>query len=470
MTDPARLTIAEQGDLIAQGKLSPVELMQATLDRIDRLNPGLNAFISLYPDMAMAAALKAEAEIQAGKSRGPLHGIPLGIKDLFEVEGMTRTCGSNLMQEPPAEKDATSVARLKDAGAIVVGLLNLNEFAYGPTGINIHKGSSRNPWDRASACGGSSAGAGCSVAAELVPGAMGTDTGGSIRLPAALCGVVGLKQTFGLASRQGIYPLCNSFDHGGPLTRTVRDAALMLQAFAGEDALDPTTRGARTDDYSRHLGQSVKGLRVGVPTSFFFDNLHPDTEKAVRAAIRIFTDLGADVREVDLPFDQAAVDSWNTMAMAEAFIVHEDHMATNRDDLAPDVSSRLELGRNISARDYLFAREHQGQVRQNISAIMEDFDVIATPTSPIPATSIDNDTIMVNGEMITGAPILGRLTRMAVFTGQPAISVPCGFTQSGLPVGLQLIGRWFEEAALLGAADAYEQATQWHTMQPPDIN
>jgi aspartyl-tRNA(Asn)/glutamyl-tRNA(Gln) amidotransferase subunit A len=470
MTDLARLGIAELGTLIAKGEASPVEVMQSTLARIDRLDGGLNAFLSVYPDQALAAAAKAEKELSNGQSRGPLHGVPLGIKDLFEVEGMTRTCGSNLIQEPPAEKDATSVARLKDAGAIVVGLLNLNEFAYGPTGINIHKGSARNPWDRSKSCGGSSAGAGCAVAAEMVPGAMGTDTGGSIRLPASICGVVGLKQTFGLASRHGIYPLCDSFDHGGPLTRTVRDAALMLQAFAGEDSNDFTTRGAHVDNYSARLGQSIKGLKVGIPTSFFFDDVHPDTVAAVRAAIQVFTDLGADVEEVDVPFGQDAVDSWNTMALAEAFIVHEEHMATNRYDLAPDVSSRLELGRNISARDYLASREHQNRVKQEIQAFMADYDVLAMPTSPIPAISLETGTANVNGREVEGAPVMGRLTRMAVFTGQPAISVPCGFTNDGLPVGLQLIGHWFDEAALLGAADAYEQATNWHTMVPPDIN
>jgi aspartyl-tRNA(Asn)/glutamyl-tRNA(Gln) amidotransferase subunit A len=470
MTDLARLGIAELGDLIKSGKASPVEVTQATLDRIERLNSGLGAFVSVYPELALEAARKSEAELNAGKSRGPLHGIPIGIKDLFEVEGMTRTCGSTILQEPPAEKDATSVARLKDAGAIVVGLLNLNEFAYGATGINIHKGSARNPWDRNSSCGGSSSGAGCSVSAQLVPGAMGTDTGGSIRLPASVCGVVGLKQTFGLASRHGIYPLCNSFDHGGPLTRTVRDAALMLQAFAGEDPMDPTTRGAATHNYSRDLGMSIKGLRVGVPRQFFFDDLHPDTEKAVRLAIQVFTELGADVREVDLPFGQPDVDDWNTMAMAEAFSVHEEHMAQNREALAPDVSSRLELGRDIPARAYLAARTRQADLKQRIAESMQDFDVLATPTSPIPAISIETGSVEVNGRQVEGAPVMGRLTRMAVFTGQPAISLPCGFTESGLPIGLQLTGHWFEEAKLLGAAEAYEKATPWHTMQPPGIN
>jgi aspartyl-tRNA(Asn)/glutamyl-tRNA(Gln) amidotransferase subunit A len=470
MTDLARLNITELAGLIRDRKISPVEVMQATLQRVERLDGELNAFISTYPDLAMAAARRAEKQVTAGHDLGPLHGIPLGIKDLFEVEGMTRTCGSTLLQEPPASTDATSVARLKDAGAIVVGLLNLNEFAYGPTGINIHHGSARNPWDRNSTCGGSSAGAGCAVAAQLVPGAMGTDTGGSIRVPASLCGVVGLKQTFGLASRAGIYPLCNSFDHGGPLTRTVRDAALMLQAFAGEDPKDPTTRGATVGDYTRNLDQPITGLKIGVPNSFFFDDVHPDIEKAVRAALQVYVELGAEVREIDLPYDQNSVDSWNTMAMAEAFVVHETHLAQNREALAPDVSERLELGRNISARDYLAARNEQEVLRQRVKMTMENVDVLAMPSTPIPAVSITTGTADVAGQEISGAAVLGRLTRMAVFTGQPAISLPCGFTETGLPAGLQLVGRWFDEAALLNAANAYEQATLWHGMIPPNIN
>ena len=469
MTDLATASISELADLIRDRKASPVEVMQATLNRTEKLNAGLNAFISLYPDQAMDAARQAEKDMSDGKYRGPMHGIPLGIKDLYEVEGMSRTCGSSIMQEPPADEDATSVARLKDAGAIVIGLLNLNEFAYGPTGINIHKGSARNPWNRDYSCGGSSSGAGCSVAARMVPGAMGSDTGGSIRLPASICGVVGLKQTYGLASRHGIYPLCNSFDHGGPLTRTVRDAALMLQAFAGEDPLDPTTRGSRLDDYAGKLGQSIKGLKIGVPKSFFFDDVHPDTEKLVRAAIQVLTDLGADVRETDLLYGQEDVNNWNTMALAEAFAIHEEHLATQADDLAYDVSSRLELGRDITASEYLKARDGQTALQQRIAAHMEDFDILAMPTTPVPGVNIETGNLVDGGVEYDGRAILGRLTRMAVFTGQPAISVPCGLSGSGVPVGLQLVGRWFEDATVLGVADAYEQATAWHKMMPPDL-
>lgn len=470
MSDLALLSITELAALIGGGEVPPVEVMEATLARIERLNPKLNAFISVYPEQALEAARAAEARIQAGGYLGPLDGVPIGIKDLFEVSGMVRTCGSKILDEGVAEHDAVSVARLKAAGAIIVGLLNLNEFAYGATGINIHVGSARNPWKLDTSCGGSSAGAGCAVAASLVPGAMGTDTGGSVRLPASLCGVVGLKQTYGLASRTGIYPLCGSFDHGGPLTRSVADNAIMLQAIAGEDPLDETTRGAVVGDFSADLGRDLRGARFGVPKQVFFDDLHPGTEAAVRAAIDALADLGAEIAEADLPFVDAAIDSWNTMALAEAYAVHDQHLKDHPGQMAPEVEVRLLRGRDISARDYLAARDHQSRVKQEMAAVMSDFDALVMPTAPVPAVSIDTGLIEVNGNTVDGAQILGRLTRLANFTGQSSISVPCGFTDEGLPVGLQLIGHSFGDAALLGLAAGFERATPWHERRPDGLD
>jgi len=468
--DLATATISELGKLIESGRASPVEVVQATLARIERLNGDLNAFLSVAPDSAMDAARAAEAEISAGRYRGPLHGVPIGIKDLFQVKGMRRTCGSSFFHEPPATEDASCVAGLRAAGAIIVGLLNLNEFAYGPTGINPHHGSARNPWNRARACGGSSAGAGCAVAAMMVPGAMGSDTGGSVRLPAATTGVVGLKQTYGLVSRHGIFPLVESFDHAGPLTRTVRDAAIMLQALAGEDPHDATTRGVVVDNYSAKLGRDIKGLRVGVPQDFFFDDVHPDIVKAVREAIQRLAELGAEIRDIKLPDMVAATRAWNIMALAEAYVVHEGHIRDHPGELGPEVEERVLLGRDISARDYIAARSHRAFIKQAVADVMTDIDVIAAPTMPIPAVEIDSGCTVVNGEVIDGAPVLGRLTRLAVFSEQPAISVPCGFTADGLPIGLQLFGRLFGEADLLSVADAYEQATKWHQMHPPGLD
>jgi aspartyl-tRNA(Asn)/glutamyl-tRNA(Gln) amidotransferase subunit A len=463
----ALMDIATLAPLIAAGEVSPVEVMQSQLARIEALNPELNAYISLYPDDALAAAREAEAEVAAGRYRGPLHGIPMAVKDLFQVAGMERTCGSKILAEGVANSDATSVARLREAGAIMLGLLNLHEFAFGPTGINPHVGTALNPWNTERVCGGSSSGSGCATAAHLAMATLGSDTGGSIRIPAALCGVVGLKQTYGLASRAGIYPLCESLDHGGPLTRTVRDAALVLDAIAGVDPADPSTAGASIADYTALLGRPLDGLRIGVPRDFYFDRLHPEVEVAVQAALAVLEDLGALVEEAVLPCNREAVQGWNVMAMAEARTVHGGHLRDRADDLSPDVNERLRLGEGLTATDYIKARQSRSRARQEMAGVLARTPILAMPTAVIPSVPIDSGSIMVGDKEVIGWKALGQLTRLACFTGQPAISVPCGFTQDGLPIGLQLLGPWFEEPLLLQVADAYEQATEWHQRRPP---
>ncbi len=468
-TDLAGLDIAALARLIAAKEVSPVEVAQAYLERIDRLNGQLNAYISVYPELALEAARRAEAEIAAGAYRGPLHGVPLAVKDLYQVAGMHRTCGSRLMEGAAAEtEDATSVSRLKAAGAVILGMLNLHEFAFGPTGVNPHFGTARNPWDLEKVCGGSSSGAGCAVAASLAAGALGTDTGGSIRIPAALCGVVGLKQTYGLASRRGIYPLSDAFDHGGPIARTVRDAALMLQAIAGEDDADATTRGSPVADYTSELGPDLSGMRIGVPRKFFFEDLHGDVADAVGAALEALASLGAAVEEIDLPFDaHEAARAWNVIALAEAYAIHETHVEEQGDALSPDVKERLVHGRDLLAKDFVKAGWTRDRVKRGMAELLARVDLLAVPTTPIPAVPIDGGTIAVGGHEVEGPKVLGRLTRLACLTGQPAVSVPCGFTGEGLPIGLQLIGGWFREPALLRAAHAYEQAAPWRQRRPP---
>ena len=458
--------IATVGAMIAAREVSPVEVMQSQLARIEALNPDLNAYISLYPDAAMAAAKEAEAEIAAGNHRGSLHGIPMAVKDLFQVAGMERTCGSRLLSEGVANSDATSVARLREAGAIMLGMLNLHEFAFGPTGINPIVGTARNPWNRDYVSGGSSSGSGCATAAALAMATLGSDTGGSIRIPASLCGVVGLKQTYGLASRSGIYPLCESLDHGGPLARTVRDAALVLAAIAGADPADPSTEHARVADYTALLGQPLDGLRIGVPRDFFFDRLHGEVEAAVQAALSVLADLGAVVEEVVLPFNREATQGWNVMAMAEAHTVHEGHLRDHADELSPDVNERLRLGIGVSATDYINSRRAQAKVRHEMAGVLAQTPILAMPTAVIPSVPIETGTVMVDDREVVGWKALGQLTRLAAFTGQPAISIPCGFTEAGLPIGLQFLGAWYEEPLLLQAADAYEQATDWHLRRP----
>ena len=466
----ALMDIATLAPLMERRQVSPVELMESQLARIDAVNPTLNAYVSLYPDAALAAAKKAEEEIAAGNYRGPLHGIPLAVKDLFQVADMERTCGSKILAEGIANTDATSVARLRNAGAIMLGLLNVHEFAFGPTGINPIVGTALNPWDTSKVSGGSSSGSGCATSAALAMATLGSDTGGSIRIPAALCGVVGLKQTYGLASRAGIYTLCESLDHGGPLARTVRDAALVLQAIAGTDEADPSTAHARVRDYTSELDQPLAGLRIGVPQDFYFDRLHPEIESAVNAAIKVLDDLGASVEEAVLPFNREAVQGWNTMAMAEALSAHEVHLRDRGDDLSPDVNERLRLGEGLTSTDFIRARQCQAMAQREMARVLEQTPILVMPTTVIPPVPIETGTIMVNGKEVTGWRVLGQLTRLACFTGQPAISIPCGVTEDGLPIGLQLMAGWFEEPVLLQVAHAYEQATEWHLRRPPLAN
>ena len=457
------LDITALGRLIEHREISPVAVTQAYLDRIEAHNAALGAYISVYPEQALAAARTAEAEISAGNWRGPLHGVPLAVKDLYKVAGMRRTCGSKLIDEPVAGDDSTSVARLKAAGATVLGLTNLAEFALGGTGINRNFALARNPWNRDRVCGGSSSGSGCAVAAGLAAGALGTDTGGSIRIPAALCGVVGLKQTFGLTSCHGVYPVSTALDHGGPLTRSVSDAAILLAAIAGADPHDPTTADARTDDYSVDLEAGLTGRHIGVPRAFFYDVLHPDTRSAVEAALVCLGELGAEVVDVTLPVDCAEVfRAWAAIALFDAVAVHRDHLAEAPEKLMPDVRARLELGYDYSqdARDE--ARRVQQSTIAAMDTFMADFAALATPTSLMPAAPIEDPSLIIDGEAVSGVAAYARLTRFAAFTGQPAISLPCGFSADGLPLGLQLIGSRWGERGLLGVAHAYERATGWH--------
>ena len=470
MSDAAltSLPITALASLFARKELSPVEVTGAYLERIGHLNPLLNAYIGLDPEHALAAAGQAEREIQRGRHRGALHGVPLAVKDLFLVAGMERTCGSRIMAGETAKRDATSVARLRAAGAIILGTLNLHEFAYGPTGINPHHGTARNPWNPERVCGGSSSGSGCAVAASLAAAALGTDTGGSIRIPASLCGVVGLKQTYGLASRDGIYPLCEELDHGGPLGKTVADVAVLLQVIAGEDRDDPSTRFAQVSDYSAALGSDVKGVRIGAPTDYFFDDLHPEVETAVRDALAMLEDLGATVVPVSLPFAEQATEAWTTIAVAEAYLVHQDTIAKHGDELSPDVRTRLLIGQDTPSETLLRARWARTEVNRQMMHLLERVDLLAMPTSPIPAVRVVDGAIEVGTDTVEGAKVLGRLTRLAALTGQPALSMPCGFTTDDMPIGLQLIGGWFDESRLLATAHAYEQTAQWRCRQPAE--
>ncbi len=456
MTGLDWMPIADLAENIRAKRVSPVEAVQACLDRIERLNGGLRAFISVYPEQALADARAAEAAVMAGDDLGPLHGVPLAVKDLFAVRGMERTCGSRLIDEGPGEADAESVAALRAAGGIIVGLANLHEFAFGPTGINPHSGTARNPWDRSKVCGGSSSGSGCAVAAGLVPGAMGTDTGGSVRIPASLCGIVGLKPTHLRVSQQGIYPLVGEFDTGGPMTRSVRDNALMMAA------LDPS------GGFGGHRAlPSLKGVRIGVPQALFDSGIDPDIARHCHAAIAVLESLGAETETPDLPFADDAVTAWTTITLGRVYALHGARAEAADCKLAPNVRERVLTGRGISAADIEEALAVRRAVQAQATELMQRFDALVLPTTPIPAVDAADGMGRLDGALVDGAGALGRLARLASFTGQPAVSVPCGLTSGGLPAGLQLIGDWNRDERLLEIAAGYEAASGWDGRRPP---
>jgi len=457
----AALSIAEAGGLIRERKLSPVELTQACLARIETLEARLNAFITVTGDEAMTSAREAESAVQKGEYASPLHGIPLALKDIFGMAGVRMTAGSKILVDNVASEDAEATARLKKAGAIIVGKLNLHEFAFGATGVNPHYGPARNPWDTDRITGGSSSGSGASVAGGECPAALGTDTGGSIRIPASLCGIVGLKPTYGRVSKRGVLPLSWSLDHIGPLTRTVEDAAIILQAIAGHDPEDGSSADEPVPDYRQSINGGVRGMRVGVPSEFFFDNLDPEVEGALKAAVQTLEGLGANVVEVSLPHIGEIPGALTAMMLPEALAYHQKWMAQRPEDYGEDVRYRLEMGATYLAVHYVQAqRLRQIAVDAWRRDVFSRVDLLATPTTPIPAARIDDGSLQTTFSLI-------RLTNPINFLGVPAISVPCGFTEAGLPVGLQLIGRWWDEGTVLRAAHAYEQATDWHKRRPP---
>ncbi len=456
-----RLSVAEAGELIRRRKLSPVELTEACLEQIGRLDGHLNAFITVIRAEAIQTARQAAQAIAKGTYKGPLHGVPLALKDLFATAGVPTTAGSQIMADHVPAEDAEVTARLKAAGAIVLGKLNLHEFAFGATGVNPHYGPVRNPWDSDRMSGGSSSGSAAAVAAGECLAALGTDTGGSIRIPASLCGVVGLKPTYGRVSRRGVVPLSWALDHVGPLARSVEDAAIVLGAIAGRDPLDESSSAEPVPDYRRGLKGDLRGLRVGVPREHFFDKVEEDVLEAVRAAIALLGRLGAGLLEVSLPHIAEAPAAVNAIMLPEALAYHQRWLAERADDYGDDVRQRLEIAMTVLGVHYVQAqRLRQLIVQKWQREVFERVDLLATPTTPIAAVPIEESEVQTTMALV-------RFTGPFNLTGLPAISVPCGFTQGGLPVGLQLAGRWFEEETVLRAAHAYEQATDWHKKTPP---
>ena len=448
----------EASELIRTKKVSPKELTAACLARIQRLNPVLNAFITVTAEQAIADALRAEAEIMKGRWRGPLHGIPLGLKDLFDTAGVRTTGGSALFADRVPAEDAEVVRRLKAAGAVILGKQNLHEFGLGATSASSHFGPVHNPWHRDYVAGGSSGGSAAAVAASLGYGALGTDTGGSVRLPASLCGIVGLKPTYGRVSTRGVIPLSWSLDHVGVLTRSVLDAALLLHAIAGYDARDLTSVDRPAPAFAAAVKRGASTLRVGVPRDYFFTELQPDVQTAVEQALGVVSKLTAGVQDVVVPVRPEV----NLAVMlAEGFAFHAERVRASSRLFQPAVLGRLRGGEAVGTPAYIERRRELDEMRRVAPGLFAQVDLLVTPTVPllpVPIAEAQDDE--------SGVALYARNTRPFNAYGLPAVSVPCGFAKNGFPIGLQIVGPPWGEESVLRLAHAFEQATESRTRRP----
>ena len=459
-------SIADAADAIRSGEVSPVQLTESYLERIQRVDGRYHAYITVMADQARAAARQAEAELASGHYRGPLHGIPIAAKDLIYTKDAPTSAGSTIFREHRPSFDATIIQRLQDAGAILLGKTNLHEFAYGTTGVNITYGTPENPWGAGRLPGGSSSGSAVALAAGLCAGAIGSDTGGSIRIPASLCSVVGIKPTYGRVSRYGVFPLAWSLDTLGPMARTVEDAALLLNVLAGHDPLDPMSVNTPVPDYRRGLQNGVRGLRIGVPRDYFFSRIDPEVRAAVDEAIATLEGLGARVTEVSLPHLDHLTPIYSPLIQSEAAAFHLPLLRKHWNSYSPQVRSRLLPGLAIPASIYLKSQRAKNVALREYRALMQQVDLLVTPTEPVAAPRVDATAVEWEDGPEEIIPALGRFARPFNLLGVPACSLPCGFTREGLPIGLQLAGRAWDEATVLRAAYTYEQATEWHERTP----
>lgn len=449
-------TLGDAIEQIQSGQLSHTELWQACMSQIERLNPILNAFLTL---------MQPGTEFQAGRlprpdHAPPLSGIPIAVKDLFETAGVRTTAGSLFFKDYVPDHDAAAVARLRSSGAQIVGKTNTHEFALGVTTVNPHFGACRNPWDADRISGGSSGGSAVAVATGMAIAALGTDTGGSIRIPASLCGVVGLKPTYGRVSLKGVFPLSWNLDHVGPLARCVADAAILLQVLAGYDEDDPHCSHRPVDDYSLHLEDGVGGWRVAHASGHYFEDCDPEILDAVDRTADVFTRIGAVVEKVDLSLLREAALANGLMTQSDAATYHRQRLAEHPEMFGSDVRRRLEAGRDTPTADYVLARETQSRLQRALTTLFKDFDIVLLPTTATTAPLIEDDDAVEHARRLT------RFTAPFNLTGLPAISIPCGFSRGGLPIGLQLVGAPWGEARLLQAARAYERELNWDSRAP----
>jgi aspartyl-tRNA(Asn)/glutamyl-tRNA(Gln) amidotransferase subunit A len=464
--EPALMSLVALAKAIAGKKLSSREATQSCLDRIAQWQPRLNAFMAIEKDEALAAADAADTALAKGGPRGVLHGVPLAHKDMYYDAGKVVTCGSKIRRDFVASTTSTALQRLKDAGTVRLGSLQMAEFAYGPTGHNSHFGPVHNPWNVDHITGGSSSGSGAAVAARLTSAALGSDTGGSVRMPAHFCGVTGLKTTVGRVSRAGAMPLSQSLDTVGPLAQSAEDCALLLGLMAGADPEDPTAVAGPLPDYLAATRQPMKGVSIGVPTAFYVDDLDPEVARVLDETIATLKREGAEITKVELP-DQRQLASASQLVLAvEAAAFHKRWMIERAQDYGPQVLMRLQNGLSVPAISYLEAMRWRGPALSAYCAATTGVDAVIAPVSPIAAPTIAESDVGNSPQADAVLPRLTRFTRPVNYLGLPALSIPSGFTKGGLPVGMQLIGRSFDEATLLRIGAALQRATDFHTRVP----
>jgi aspartyl-tRNA(Asn)/glutamyl-tRNA(Gln) amidotransferase subunit A len=458
MSDPTRLSIAQAGRAIRAKEVSPSELTEAYLARIERLNPLINAYVTVTAERARADANAATEAFAAGIDLGPLHGIPIALKDLYETAGIRTTAGSKIFADFVPGDDCPAATKLREAGSILLGKTNTHEFAWGSTTNNPHWGATHNPWKTDRIPGGSSGGSGAAIAACMAAGTLGTDTGGSIRMPAAACGCVGLKPTYGRVSKRGVFPMSFLYDHAGPITQTVEDAALMLQAIAGYDALDPNSARVPVDDYTANIGGGARGLRVGILQGLFAEGVDAQILASVREAAHVFQELGAAVEDVDPGFDRSHTQVGFRAVFAETHSIHGDNWASRPQDFGWDLQGILQVPLP-DARGVADSIAAASFIRAACQGLLEQYDVLLAPTMPITAPPIGAETVTLNGKPVATGGLLASLTMPLNLARLPVLALPSGFSDEELPMSISLVGRPFDEALVLRAGHAYERAT-----------
>ena len=455
--DTQTLTITDALDLLGRD-ITPLNLAEACYNQINRLNPTLNAYITAIPPQEAINA--QQPPLTTAALYRALRGIPIAVKDLFDVEGILTTAGSKFFTDNIADQDAFVVEKLRQSGAIINGKTNTHEIALGITGNNPHYGTARNPWNTERIPGGSSSGSAIAVATGMALGALGTDTGGSIRIPASLCGIIGFKPTRGRVSTRGVFPLSWNLDHAGPITKCVKDAAIILQVISAYDAIDPSSIKMLTGDYLGHLVDDMHGRKIAIGSGEFIETADPEVLNAVREAAKVFESMGCKVEKVNVDWMRDAALANKTITQADGAAVHRDRLKEHPEMFGDDIRRRLEDGAKTTSTEYILARRTQAEVRKRCELFFEAYDLLIVPTTPIAAPTIEGHDAVEQA---------GRLTRFTApfnLTGLPALSLPCGFTKEGLPIGLQIISRAWADAKALNAGYAYEQATEWHTRFP----